>query len=81
VSNKYPAATPEAGINRGFFLIVKITKTGIQVQLLSAKQQHRVICPSYSINAFPGQCEKAKNLSLFIICNCYSIPGGRGNMK
>jgi len=49
VSNKYPAATPEAGINRGFFLSVKIMTVGIQVQLLSAKQHHRMNCPSYFI--------------------------------
>jgi hypothetical protein len=79
VSNKYPAATPETDINRGFILSIKIMTAGIQVQLLSVKQQKSVNCPSYFINAFQVQCEKAKYLSLFIICNCYSIPGGRGN--
>jgi len=79
MSNNYPAATPEAGINRAFFLSVKIMTAGIPVQLLSVKQQQRVNCSSYFINAFHVQCEKAKHLSIFIICNCYSIPGGRGN--
>jgi hypothetical protein len=64
VSNNYTAATPEAGINRVFFLSVKILTAGIPVQLLSVKQQQRVNCLSYFIKAFMSGAKRPKIIAI-----------------